>query len=522
MNTLLDTALQSAAVQPIFPCNPKNKGPYISKAKGGNGFKDATKDVATIRAWWAEYPDALIGLPTGSTTSLVVVDDDTASKPDAASSAWVAQNRAVLESTLHYRTRSGGTHYVFQLPAGLDISSRQAIVVDGQTLKSIDTRGNGGYIIWWPAHGQQMHGTVQPLPQSLIDQLTQQPTPKPAASVATPEDWNPGDLRRALAFIPPPIKPGYGAWIEIGQALHHSSGGSDEGLALWDEWSAGKLTAAQPDTYAGIDDCRKHWVSFASKEGRALVTAGTLYLKAKQNGYVRGVDVAGKFGGVLPAGASLDPPRAAVEPRHKIYTFEEYSKREVYIEWAVSGVLPATGTGVIYAPSQMGKSFVVIDLGGAIAKGQERWFGHRIKQPRRVLYIALEGAAGIKQRLDAYAKKYGPPAGLSVMPTDFDLREPAEVELLIAAISATEWRGGVIFIDTLAQAMGGGNENSPDDMGKLVIGLQRLQRHTGGMVVMVHHEGKDESKGMRGHTSLKGAIDVAIWVGTRDEVDERI
>ncbi len=43
----------------IFPCT-QNKKPMTK-----NGFKAATSDLAQVRRWWAEYPDASIGAPTG-------------------------------------------------------------------------------------------------------------------------------------------------------------------------------------------------------------------------------------------------------------------------------------------------------------------------------------------------------------------------------------------------------------------------------------------------------------------------
>ncbi len=61
-NPLLDAALELATEDkvPVFPCKP-DKRPLTR-----NGFKDATCDVNQIKSWWQQYPDALIGVPTGS------------------------------------------------------------------------------------------------------------------------------------------------------------------------------------------------------------------------------------------------------------------------------------------------------------------------------------------------------------------------------------------------------------------------------------------------------------------------
>jgi len=41
-----------------------------------NGFKDATTDQETISRWWREYPEAGIGMPTGSRSGMIVIDVD--------------------------------------------------------------------------------------------------------------------------------------------------------------------------------------------------------------------------------------------------------------------------------------------------------------------------------------------------------------------------------------------------------------------------------------------------------------
>ena len=69
--TIRDAALLLAKRRgkPVFPCKPDKK-PYTN-----HGLHDATTDEATIRKWWAQYPDALIGLPTGNVSGLVVMKE---------------------------------------------------------------------------------------------------------------------------------------------------------------------------------------------------------------------------------------------------------------------------------------------------------------------------------------------------------------------------------------------------------------------------------------------------------------
>src|SRR5215204_4157527 len=62
-NLMLKAALEYAAQRlPVFPVRP-NKSPYTA-----HGFKDATTDPVRITRWWTDWPEALIGMPTGLQT----------------------------------------------------------------------------------------------------------------------------------------------------------------------------------------------------------------------------------------------------------------------------------------------------------------------------------------------------------------------------------------------------------------------------------------------------------------------
>jgi AAA domain len=65
----------------------------------------------------------------------------------------------------------------------------------------------------------------------------------------------------------------------------------------------------------------------------------------------------------------------------------------------------------------------------------------------------------------------------------------------------------LIVIDTVARAMAGANENAPDAMSDFVNVIDRLRKQTGAHVALIHHSGKDPTKGARGHSSLLGALD---------------
>jgi hypothetical protein len=87
---------------------------------------------------------------------------------------WWASNRNRIPMTRIHRTRSGGIHVLFKHHVYLRCSTRKLAL-------GVDTRGEGGYIIWWPAHGYQVFRDV-PIcdpPRWLIEALRPPPPPLP-------------------------------------------------------------------------------------------------------------------------------------------------------------------------------------------------------------------------------------------------------------------------------------------------------------------------------------------------------
>ncbi|WP_298128228.1 AAA family ATPase [Brevundimonas sp.] len=178
------------------------------------------------------------------------------------------------------------------------------------------------------------------------------------------------------------------------------------------------------------------------------------------------------------------------------------------IQWRVKGLLPTTGLAAIYGPSGSGKSFLALDLAFAIASGED-WFGRRsVRCP--VTFVMLEGEAGLHNRVVAWEKHHG-----KSTPTDFAaIVQPfgLMVDQDLADLGCVLPDDGVVIIDTLNRAAPAADENSSADMGKILHGAKRLQEVTGGLVVLIHHTGKDTSKGLRGHSSLYAALDAGVEV----------
>jgi len=68
----------------------------------------------------------------------------------------------------------------------------------------------------------------------------------------------------------------------------------------------------------------------------------------------------------------------------------------------------------------------------------------------------------------------------------------------------------------------GANENTSEDMGRALGNINLLHEATGAMNLVVHHAGKDLSKGSRGWSGLKAAADVQIEVLRHENGDREI
>ena len=211
--------------------------------------------------------------------------------------------------------------------------------------------------------------------------------------------------------------------------------------------------------------------------------------------------------------ANSPPLRYRVLTAHDVRTMPP-------LDWLVRGVVPRNGLACIFGASGAGKSFVALDLCAAVAAGTP-WFG-RVVTAALVVYAALEGGHGFRQREAAWETYHSRrlPERLRFVMQPIDLRNPNDVTELADAVIAAGCAGGLLVIDTLNRAASGADENSSADMGSLIDAAKALQARLSGVVQLVHHSGKDSTKGLRGHSSLHAALDAVIEVVRNDNLRE--
>lgn len=320
------------------------------------------------------------------------------------------------------------------------------------------------------------------------------------------------DILDLLSDLDPSM--GRDEWIKVGMALHHETGG--EGFDLWNDWSSDGYQ------YPGTEALRTQWQSFDRRDPASRQI--TLRTVRRMSNDARSAK------GLLPRSFDLIN-RAAEEARtttleissdryassddwtgkYRVYSGGEFTARPAP-KWIIKGVLPEADLGVIYGQSGSGKSFAILDMMLSICRG-EPWRGLKVRQGR-VLYVAAEGGGGVSQRLKAYEQHHGVKIGklpLGIIHDAPNLLLEEDVSELVKAI-VNAGSGDIIVLDTLAQMTPGGNENSGEDMGLALSHCRAIRAATGSMVVLVHHSGKDQSKGARGWSGLRGATDVELEV----------
>lgn len=325
------------------------------------------------------------------------------------------------------------------------------------------------------------------------------------ASIVSESDFYRDDHRRIFGFIRKLAEAGeHVDFVTVADALERANlTDQTGGLAYLAECANGAVPA-------GISGHAR--IVKRDSDRRRLAALGKEIELAAQS--------ADPVGALAAAEGRIAELRSTMQPSespYKLMTAAELADLPP-LHWLVRGVLPCDGLAVLFGASGSGKSFLALDLAAAVADGA-RWFGNTSKAVP-VAYLALEGEAGFSQRAKAWQLHHGrdlPDRLHFVMPASFDLRDMGDVRALADAVIAAGAAGGLLILDTLNRAAAGADENSSSDMGAILAGLKTLQRAVGGLVLAIHHAGKDQTRGMRGHSSLHAAIDAAIEVARTDD-----
>lgn len=193
--------------------------------------------------------------------------------------------------------------------------------------------------------------------------------------------------------------------------------------------------------------------------------------------------------------------------------------------YVVKGLIGAQELAVFYGESGCGKTFLAGHVAFCVSTGRE-CLGRRTQQGL-VVYLAAEAPGSFMNRIVAIKKEYAvEQAPLAVIRNSLNFVQRGEhggapgigedVRDVIKACVELAQRYHLpivlVIIDTVSSVMSGENENAPDGMGAFIAAMRAIRNNVGCAVLGVHHAGKNEAAGARGHSSLKAAVDAEIHI----------
>lgn len=213
----------------------------------------------------------------------------------------------------------------------------------------------------------------------------------------------------------------------------------------------------------------------------------------------------------------MHPGEAEPTPRKKLFrAVGEVLDTIKPTNWLIKGYLERDSLVSLYAPPATAKTFLAVAMSACVATGKD-WYGHPVKQGA-VIYIAGEGQNGIAKRLQAWSIKNSTDlsgAPLAISTTAIQLDDPATAQHVAGEIQtvadAMGHQPALIVVDTLARNFGG-DENSTPDMNAFIRALDNLRHESKATVLVVHHTGKDTTRGARGSSVLRAAVDAEYSV----------
>lgn len=486
----------------------------------------------TFARWYGatgEYVNRTnMGLLTGSCSGGVFVLDLDTYKPGSKGAAWWAGLMAVHNNNESLRTPThttggGGKQMLFRAPAGwISPTNRFSI--------GVDVRGQGGFAMLPPSNhdsgksyrwddGFELWNPDTPILEApawlceAIDQLVADHggghASAPRERVAAPGDVNAwGKLVDGREDYMTRV-----VWAAV-LDLYRDSPIKPAGpislaamVTTYDTYLANVATRLPDTTENGLEREGRGLSMFQEKwEAAMRQWDGKVREEANKPNPKKGAETLE----IKPEehAAAVEATKARIE----LIAWDDLP--DVRVNWLIKDFLPAGGFAALYGKPGAYKSFIALYLAASIATGAAA-FGRDTTQGD-VIYIAGEGGAGLKKRRDAFMKKYGLGPGTRVhfIRAQLNLRSTeADVDAVVEVLRARGLNPVLIIVDTLARAFAGGNENASEDMGAFIRQIGRLQEGLGHpAVLIVHHCGKDEARGMRGHSSLFAAVDTELEV----------
>lgn len=304
----------------------------------------------------------------------------------------------------------------------------------------------------------------------------------------------------------------YQTWIKIGMALHHHFNGSTEGLSTWATWSQ------RSAKFPGYDELERHWNSFGSHP--SPVTIASVMHMARNKGYISSPNSPKPIGNSHSIDPNknhmLAPPSPIQEPKSIFKDFDSEDFLEMHfppIEMLLDPIIPSQGLTLLYAPPGIGKTFLSLTIGSAVAAG-ENIFNDRWTTPNKSKVLFVDGempAASLQERLrGCFSRlKERPKKHLRIFTRDAqdcgmpDLSTIEGQQHLEPLLEGKD----LLILDNLSSLLRSGDENEASSWNTFQAWLLTL-RSRGISVLVIHHANK--KGGQRGTSKKTDVMDTVI------------
>ena len=292
---------------------------------------------------------------------------------------------------------------------------------------------------------------------------------------------------------------------DLGVLATCNTGGAGSWSPEINRWFKDRRVVILPDRdNAGASHAEKV-VAALSGVAEQVVIADESYLMGKDaTEWVENGATADDFQSLLDRALSVP-----AEPPLTLLTEEDIEALPP-VEWLVSELIMKNSFSLLYGPPCSGKSFLALDMAMCVSRGTS-WHGHATASLGPAVYVAAEGFGGMSKRLKAWKQYHGADkSAFRLMPATINLLNSTEVDMLAATLATID-PPSLLIVDTLSRAMIG-DENSAEDISQLFCALDALRARFEFAVLLVHHSGKDVSRGARGSSALLAAVDTCLQV----------
>ena len=492
----------------IFPCRPNEKLPAIAEWQ-----LKASNDADWIEHFWPEEPqlnllggydpEYNIGVATGH--GIIAIDIDMKGGKNGKESFAAFQDLyGPAPPTVTVRTPTGGTHYYYRVPETVKLSNAVNVLgCDG-----VDIRAINGYVL---SGGSKIDGVEYRQNGADLSQVAEIPgqwlPPLPKWHERARDHTDPVVELDDDFAIAAAVK-----YLERAEPALQGSGGDHRTF----------VTAAHiADLGVSEPFCTELMLEHWNDRCQPPWDAGELQTKVENAYHYRILPIGGGRAEAEFSPVLIDEGAAPVL-RNRLTAYQALSATEHTAGGAlVQRLIGLETMGIMYGQSNTGKSFLALWLAYCVASGRD-FAGNKVYQPGLAVYIAAEGARSTNNRILAIRKTFGDEGleNLWVVPCEVSLREKSpDMEPLIGLINDIVTKMGgtamrMITVDTVSRSLAGANENSAEDMTAFVANLDRLKAEFVCSILGVHHSGKDQARGARGHSSYRAAADFELEVQT--------